>query len=176
VLDLLTIGRFADITGLTVKALRLYDRTGLIRPALVDVTFGYRYYDRSQVVVGQRISRLRALHMPLAEIALLLTANDHDSVRTCLDRHRQRLMEKLSDDERALTNLPTTDEWWDDTRKDRLMNKESQTYPCSFCGKPNSQVQRMIAGPNGAAICGECVAKCNSMIVTEESKATEDSA
>ncbi len=174
--ELLSIGRFADMTGLTVKALRLYDRLGLLRPALVDVTSGYRYYDLSQVVVGQSISRLRALHMPLSEIAALLSANDRDTVRACLDRHRQRLTERLRDDERALTNLPTTEQWWDDTRKGRLMNEESQTYSCSFCGKPNSQVRRMIAGPNGAAICSECVAKCHAMIVTEESKATEDSA
>lgn len=28
---------------------------------------------------------------------------------------------------------------------------------CSFCNKPQSQVRKLIAGPNGAYICDECI-------------------
>jgi ATP-dependent Clp protease ATP-binding subunit ClpX len=38
---------------------------------------------------------------------------------------------------------------------------------CSFCGKSEDQVRKMIAGPNGAFICDECIAIC-SEIVDEE--------
>ena len=38
---------------------------------------------------------------------------------------------------------------------------------CSFCGKSEDQVRKMIAGPNGAYICDECIAIC-SEIVDEE--------
>lgn len=41
--ELLSIGRFARISGLTVKALRHYDDVGLLRPARVDDATGYRY-------------------------------------------------------------------------------------------------------------------------------------
>ncbi len=37
---------------------------------------------------------------------------------------------------------------------------------CSFCGKPESQVERLIAGP-GAYICNECVALCNDLLHEE---------
>ncbi len=37
-------------------------------------------------------------------------------------------------------------------------------YICSFCGKKNAEVERMIAGPNGVAICNECVDLCNEII------------
>ncbi|MDO4289171.1 MAG: ATP-dependent Clp protease ATP-binding subunit ClpX [Eubacterium sp.] len=37
---------------------------------------------------------------------------------------------------------------------------------CSFCGKPQSQVRRMIAGPD-VYICDECVALCEEIIATE---------
>jgi DNA-binding transcriptional MerR regulator len=174
--ELLTIGRFAECTGLTVKALRLYDRSGLLRPALVDVTSGYRYYDREQVAVGRSICRLRSLRMPLTEIAVLLAASDQDAVRTCLDRHRQRLTDRLREEERALNSLPTTEEWWVSTRKDSFMNQESKTYTCSFCGKDNADVKRMIAGPKGVFICNECVAKCNQIIAKEEARGVEDTA
>jgi ATP-dependent Clp protease ATP-binding subunit ClpX len=48
------------------------------------------------------------------------------------------------------------------------MSQESKPYQCSFCGKDNADVRRMIAGPNGAFICDECVAKCNEIIAQAE--------
>ena len=35
---------------------------------------------------------------------------------------------------------------------------------CSFCGKRQEQVKRMMSGPNGVYICNECVELCNSLI------------
>lgn len=37
-------------------------------------------------------------------------------------------------------------------------------FSCSFCGKPQSQRLRLIAGPNGVYICAECVALCNEIL------------
>jgi len=44
---------------------------------------------------------------------------------------------------------------------------------CSFCGKRNEEVHRMIVGPppTSAIICDECVALCNQIIAEEEAKA-----
>jgi hypothetical protein len=39
-------------------------------------------------------------------------------------------------------------------------------YRCSFCGKSNEQVQRLIAGPGGAYICNDCVTLCNEIIAS----------
>lgn len=43
---------------------------------------------------------------------------------------------------------------------------------CSFCGKRNEEVHRMIAGPPpvSAIICDECIALCNQIIAEEEAK------
>ncbi|HEY5540401.1 MAG TPA: ATP-dependent Clp protease ATP-binding subunit ClpX, partial [Coriobacteriia bacterium] len=41
---------------------------------------------------------------------------------------------------------------------------------CSFCGKPQRQVRKLIAGPDGVYICDECVDLCND-IVDEETEA-----
>jgi len=46
---LLTIGQFARACGLTAKALRHYDATGLLPPAFVDPGTGYRRYSEDQV-------------------------------------------------------------------------------------------------------------------------------
>jgi ATP-dependent protease Clp ATPase subunit len=32
------------------------------------------------------------------------------------------------------------------------------TYPCSFCGKNQDQVQQLIAGPDHVYVCDECIA------------------
>ena len=38
---------------------------------------------------------------------------------------------------------------------------------CSFCTKPQSQVRKLIAGPNGAYICDECIEVCSEIIEEE---------
>ena len=46
---------------------------------------------------------------------------------------------------------------------------------CSFCGKTDGQVRKLIAGPNGAYICDECVDIC-AEIIEEELAEEEDEA
>ncbi len=38
------------------------------------------------------------------------------------------------------------------------------SYTCSFCGKPQEQVRRLIAGPSKIFICNECVGRCQQII------------
>ena len=42
-------------------------------------------------------------------------------------------------------------------------------HRCSFCGKGEEQVDKLIAGP-GVYICGECVERCNEIIEEAEEK------
>jgi hypothetical protein len=42
---------------------------------------------------------------------------------------------------------------------------------CSFCGKSQQQVERMIAGPNYVFICIECVELCNQILAAERNPA-----
>ncbi|MEV0317126.1 MerR family transcriptional regulator [Streptomyces sp. NPDC050658] len=67
--QLLSIGEFAARARLSPKALRLYDRLGLLTPAYVDRTTGYRHYRPAQVEDARTVVLLRRLGMPLAEIA-----------------------------------------------------------------------------------------------------------
>ncbi|MGW3986737.1 MerR family transcriptional regulator [Streptomyces sp. NPDC004830] len=70
--ELLTIGAFAARARLSPKALRLYDRLGLLSPAHVDEVTGYRYYRAGQVERARLVAMLRQLDMPLARIAEVL--------------------------------------------------------------------------------------------------------
>jgi DNA-binding transcriptional MerR regulator len=68
-MDLMTIGVFAERTRLSPKALRLYDRLGLLLPVRTDPVSGYRFYSEEQVVGARLVALLRRLSMPLPVIA-----------------------------------------------------------------------------------------------------------
>ncbi|MCT7357082.1 MerR family transcriptional regulator [Streptomyces sp. 15-116A] len=72
--ELLSIGAFAARARLSAKALRLYDRLGLLAPAHVDPVTGYRYYRPGQVERARLVALLRQLDMPLARIAEVVDA------------------------------------------------------------------------------------------------------
>ncbi len=101
---MLTIGRFADATGLTAKALRHYDEIGLLVPARVDPDNGYRYYDAAQIEDAVTIRRLRALELPLDEIKGLVDA-DGDALRDRLAAHGYRVAEEARDKQSLLLEL-----------------------------------------------------------------------
>ena len=76
---LLTTGEFARRSRLSVKALRLYDRSGLLRPAEVHPGNGYRRYAERQLYAARLIVLLRRLDMPLSQIAEILGAGGTDA-------------------------------------------------------------------------------------------------
>lgn len=92
---LISIGEFARRARLTHKAVRIYDRTGLLRPVLTDEATGYRRYDVTQVRTGQLISLLRGAGLSLADVERVL-----QDVAAGADRAVDRLEVLLRDLER----------------------------------------------------------------------------
>ena len=88
--QLLSIGRFARTTGLTIRTLRRYDAIGLLVPAHVDEDTGYRWYTLEQARHGEAIRRLRELDVPLEEVRELLHAPP-ETLREGLEAHCARL-------------------------------------------------------------------------------------
>ncbi|MDI6103243.1 MerR family transcriptional regulator [Actinoplanes sp. NEAU-A12] len=84
-IESMTIGEFGRRSGLSIKALRLYDVSGLLPPAEVDAASNYRRYTPAQLERAGRISLLRRLGMPLAVITEMLDLPDAQAVRH-LDR------------------------------------------------------------------------------------------
>lgn len=73
--QLLTIGTFARRSRLSMKALRLYERLGLLSPAEVDPENGYRRYRERQLFTARLIVGLRSLDMPLSDVARVISAS-----------------------------------------------------------------------------------------------------
>ena len=55
-----------------------------------------------------------------------------------------------------------------------MAGKNDGKIRCSFCGKTQDQVNRLISGPNGAFICDECIDICAEILEEEGVDGNED--
>jgi len=130
--ELLSIGRFSRLSGLTVKALRHYDEIGLLIPAHVDDSSSYRYYTLAQARPAEAIRRLRSLDVPLDEIRDLLDA-DEPTFREQLAVHRARLEGLAVQTRRILDEL------------DRLIDGKEELVPETTHASPEMEVKQVPA-------------------------------
>ena len=70
--ELLKISELADFFGTTPKALRLYEKKGIIIPSKVDPLTGYRYYSVDQVKKLNVLVELQELGFSLNEIKKIM--------------------------------------------------------------------------------------------------------
>ena len=82
---LLTIGVFARRSRLSLKALRLYDRLGVLAPADVDSDSGYRRYRESQLATARLVAMLRRLDMPLSQVGEVVSAGGPRAAQVIAD-------------------------------------------------------------------------------------------
>ena len=101
---LLSIGEFSRRSRLSPKALRLYERRGLLVPAQVDADTRYRSYHESQLRTARLIALLRGLDMPLAIVAELIAAPDVERLRV-LDDYWAREETRLASQRTLVTHL-----------------------------------------------------------------------
>ena len=104
------IGIFSRMTGLSHRALRLYADRGLLPPAHVDETTGYRYYDVHSIRAAEMIRLLRRLGVPLGEMRLYIDAAATDRLEETLAQQKQRLEQEQARLDAALRLLGRIDE------------------------------------------------------------------
>ncbi len=78
----LTVKKFADMCGVSVRTLHYYGEIGLLTPELVDSENGYRYYGEQSLCRMQKILFYRELDFSLDEIAKLIALPDCDKRKT----------------------------------------------------------------------------------------------
>ena len=101
----LTIGEFAKMSYLTVKALRHYHDVGLLEPVAVDPATGYRSYTAEQVATAQAIRRFRDLDMPIDRIREVLGAPDPDTRNRAILEHLEQMQHQLERTQRTVGSL-----------------------------------------------------------------------
>ncbi|MCL2200059.1 MAG: MerR family DNA-binding transcriptional regulator [Defluviitaleaceae bacterium] len=68
--NLLTIGEMSKLTGAGIKALRYYERVGILPPAYIEPNSGYRYYSIDQIYIVDIITFCVELDIPLKELTI----------------------------------------------------------------------------------------------------------
>lgn len=91
---LFSIGEMAKLFQLSVSSIRHYEALGLLTPEYVDPATGYRYFGPRQFEVFNTIRYLRALDMPLEEIADFLHNRDVDKMEDMLRGQKAAVAEK----------------------------------------------------------------------------------
>ena len=105
---LLSVGRLARRAGLTTKALRHYDRIGLLRPVEVDPVTGYRWYHPDQMEQARLVWLLRSVELPLDAVRAAVAAwqaGDKETLDELLRAHRQLLDARVTRMKGALHTL-----------------------------------------------------------------------
>jgi len=77
---MLKIGEFSKLSHLTVKALRFYEKEGLLIPASIDRWTGYRFYETCQLETAARIKAFRQLDLSIDEIRCIEAGQEVRSV------------------------------------------------------------------------------------------------
>lgn len=103
--ELVSIGDFARMTFLTVKALRHYHDVGLLEPARIDPHSGYRFYRPEQVATAQLIRRFRDLDLPVEQVRQVLAAPDEATRNQVIVAHLDRMSRQLRETQETVDSL-----------------------------------------------------------------------
>ena len=102
---LVSIGDFARMTFVSVKALRHYHEVGLLPPAEIDPDTGYRRYELTQVPTAQVIRRLRELGMSLDDVRAVIEAPDVRARNAAIGAHLLRMEGELEQTRATVKSL-----------------------------------------------------------------------
>lgn len=110
---MLKIGEFSILTRISIYMLRHYNEIGLLIPAYIDETTGYRYYREEQLPAANRLQALKSMGMSLEMIKKTLTQwEDTEGLKNTLSilsakkkEEIKRLQSQLLTIETALENI-----------------------------------------------------------------------
>ncbi|WP_425864768.1 MerR family transcriptional regulator [Arthrobacter sp. TWP1-1] len=101
----MSIGDFSRATLLSAKTLRFYHQVGLLDPARVDPSNGYRFYDTDQINQAQVIRHFRALDMSVETIRELLAVPSIADRNELIGMHLKRMEAQLEETRSAVASL-----------------------------------------------------------------------
>ncbi|MBQ6255289.1 MAG: MerR family transcriptional regulator [Clostridia bacterium] len=118
---MLKIGEFSKLSRISIRMLRYYDEIGLLKPAEIDCFTDYRYYREDQLPIVGRITALKDMGFPLADIVKMLEAyDDREQMERFFSARRKELEAAARDTANKLTLL--------DAAQNRLRKEENMEY------------------------------------------------
>src|SRR3954453_23398220 len=106
-MSVIRIGSFARIAQVSTRALRLYDKLGLLKPAQVDPSTDYRYYSVAQLPRLNRILALKDLGFSLEQIEVVLSGLTLDQLRGMLKLRHAEVEQQVAQEQGRLARIAT---------------------------------------------------------------------
>jgi effector-binding domain-containing protein len=126
---LFSIGEFSRMSRLSVKALRLYDEQGILRPGYTDPRSGYRYYSSAQLPEANLIRMLRTMEMPLDRIRAFQRSETTGERKALLETHRSKIEQRLYDYRQIIDSIERAMNGKEDAMERKIEIKELADQP-----------------------------------------------
>ena len=97
------IGEFSKLAKISIKALRYYDRIGLLKPAWKDASTSYRYYTEEQLTLVALICAYKETGMSVESIMHLI--KEEENTQALLEKQRSILLNKQNEIQKMLSEL-----------------------------------------------------------------------
>ncbi|UYZ00095.1 SDR family oxidoreductase [Peribacillus frigoritolerans] len=104
--NLLRIKDFSKLTGLSLKALCIYDKHNILNPIFIHLDNDYRYYDQNQLLAAKRINLLNQAGFILNEIREIMNEKLSDEeIINLIDEKLHLEMNKIKAANQAINQL-----------------------------------------------------------------------
>lgn len=101
-----SIGEVSKLHNISVQALRLYDKKGILKPAYVDEKSNYRYYSVKHFIILDFIKQCKAMGLSLDEIKILLSNyTSVDSILEIITKQKELIADKIKELEDIKSNI-----------------------------------------------------------------------
>ncbi len=127
------IGEFSKLTQVSIRMLRYYDETGLLKPAQTDKFTSYRLYTAEQIPVLNKIIFLRNLGFNVSEIAVALKSWEDEIIDGMLENKRTEIEKTIKEEKEKLLAIELA-------RKDIRQKKITVNYNVAIKSIPGYQV------------------------------------
>lgn len=127
------IGEFSRLTQVSIRMLRYYDETGLLKPAQVDPLTNYRLYSSAQIPILNKILFLRDLGFPVSEIAVALHNWEDTFIESMLEQKRLEIVQSVQSGQEKLKKIAQA-------RRDIRQEQIAVHYNVAIKPVPASQV------------------------------------
>lgn len=122
------IGEFSKMSKTTIKALRYYEKEGILKPAFIDQDTSYRYYESSQLVHISKIISLRQTGLSINDIRMVLDGYDMIEI---LKKRKQEIENNLINYNIELSKINYLLEG--NNMKNEIFIKEIPSYTVYYC-------------------------------------------
>lgn len=133
---LLRIGELAKLSGISVKALHVYEKKNIIKPIYVDENTGYRYYSPDQFRLVESLLELQDMGFSLDEISKILSGKcSREEVSDMFDDKKILLQERIWKLEAKIKELSVIKDRLNDGQEGKRIKEMSDEERAAFLAK-----------------------------------------